>query len=79
VSIDDRIKAVMSNVFGIPVDHIDDQASPDTLEAWDSLNAMNLSVSLEEEFNVMFTSEELSEMSNFKLIRLVLLEKGVEG
>jgi acyl carrier protein len=61
----------MSNVFGVSIEQVNDDASPHTLQTWDCMTTMNLSVSLEEEFNVMFTSEELSEMSKFKLIKLV--------
>ena len=74
-NISDRIKNVMSAVFGISNEEINDESSPDTIESWDSLKHMNLVVSLEEEFNVEFTDDNIIELINMKLIMAVLLEK----
>ncbi len=66
--VESRIKGVMSPVFGISEDEIEDTASPDTIETWDSLKHINLIVALEEEFNVEFSDEEIFDMMNYKLI-----------
>ena len=73
-NIDDRIKNVMSAVFEIPVEQIQDDSSPDTIDSWDSLKHMNMVVALEEEFNVQFTDDNIIELINLKLIMAVLLE-----
>lgn len=70
--IEDRIKDVMSAVFEIPADRINDESSPDSVESWDSLKHMNLVVSLEEEFETEFTDDEILEMMNFKLIKEII-------
>ena len=67
-SVEDRLKTVMSSVFGIPKKNIQDDASPDTIDSWDSLKHMNLIVSLEEEFDIKFDDNDIIEMINFKLI-----------
>ena len=64
----DRIINVMSSVFGVSIDNIDDNTSPDTLESWDSLKHMNLIIALEEEFLVDLSDEDIIEMINYKLI-----------
>ena len=64
----DRIINVMSSVFGVSIDDIDDNTSPDTLESWDSLKHMNLIIALEEEFLVKLNDEDIIEMINYKLI-----------
>ena len=74
-NISDRIKNVMSAVFGISNEEINVESSPDTIESWDSLKHMNLVVALEEEFNVEFTDDNIIELINMKLIMAVLLEK----
>jgi len=73
--IEERIKNVMSAVFEIAVDKFDEDSSPDNIESWGSLNHMKLIVSLEEEFNVQFTDDDITELINMKLIIAVLLEK----
>ena len=70
-----RIKNVMSAVFEIPVNKIKENASPDTIESWDSLKHMNLVIALEEEFEIEFINDEINEMMNFALIKSVLMEK----
>ena len=64
----DRIINVMSSVFSVSIDDIDDTTSPDTLESWDSVNHMNLIIALEEEFLVKLSDEDIIEMINYKLI-----------
>jgi len=73
--IEERIKNVMSAVLEIAVDKFDEDSSPDNIESWGSLNHMKLVVSLEEEFNVQFTDDDITELINMKLIIAVLLEK----
>ena len=71
----ERIKKVMSAVFEIPVEQIQDKSSPDTIESWDSLKHMNMVVALEEEFEVEFTDDEILEMMNYALIKSILMGK----
>ena len=73
----DRIKNVMSAVFEVSVDKINDNASPDTIESWDSLKHMNLIIALEEEFNVEFSDSETVELLSYKLISIILNDHGV--
>ena len=65
----------MSAVFEISTGEINDESSPDTIESWDSLKHMNMVVALEEEFKVKFTDDNIAELINMKLIRVVLLER----
>jgi acyl carrier protein len=74
-NIDKRVKNVMATVFGIPVIQIMTNSSPDTIESWDSLKHMNLVVALEEEFEIEFSDDEITEMMNFALIKSVLMGK----
>ena len=70
-----RIKNVMSAVFEIPVNKIKGNASPDTIESWDSLKHMNLVIALEEEFEIEFINDEINEMMNFAQVKSVLMGK----
>lgn len=72
---ENRIKKVMSAVFDLPVEEINNESSPDTIESWDSLKHMNLVVALEEEFNIEFDDVEITEMMNFKLIQEIIAQK----
>lgn len=72
---EDRIKKVMSAVFEVPVEEINDKSSPDTIESWDSLKHMNLVLALEEEFDVYFNDEEIVEIMNYSLIKIILSKR----
>jgi len=72
---ENRIKKVMSIVFNIPVEEINDKSSPDTIVSWDSLKHMNLVVALEEEFDIYFEDKEISEILNYSLIKIITSKK----
>lgn len=71
----DKVKKIIASVFNLEVDSINDDASPDNILNWDSLNHMNLIVSLEEEFKIRFTDEDISEMLNLELILYTIQQK----
>ena len=77
MSLDERARRVLAEVFDIPEASIDGQTSPDNVEKWDSLKHMMLVLALEEEFNVHFSDTETIELLNFDLIKLTLNDKGV--
>jgi acyl carrier protein len=72
---DNQIKNVMSAVFEIPIDEIDQDSSPDNVGSWDSLKHMNLVVALEEEFNIEFIDDEIVKMMSLSQIKSIVLEK----
>jgi len=65
----------MASVFEMDPENIKDDASPETIENWDSLKHMNLIVALEEEFQIEFEDEEILDMVNYKIIAVTLQEK----
>ena len=67
----------MAAVLEVPVDEITDESSPDNIESWDSLKHMNLVVALEEEFNIRFDDDEIVEMMNYGLIKVILSKKSL--
>ena len=70
-----KVKNIIKTVFNLSLDEISDEASPDTVDTWDSLSHMNLITALEEEFNVEFEPDEILDMMNYKLILNVLSSK----
>jgi len=77
-NIEDRIKNVMSAVFEIPIQEINDQSSSDKIVSWDSLKHMNLVIALEEEFEMEFSESEIPEITNYKAIKEVILSYYIE-
>ena len=72
---ENRIKKIMSNVFNINVDSINNESSPDNIENWDSLKHMNLIIALEEDFDIEFDDNDIENLLNFQLINLTIQER----
>tara|TARA_B100001123_G_C15194173_1_gene980659 strand:- start:248 stop:484 length:237 start_codon:yes stop_codon:yes gene_type:complete len=73
--IEEKLKKIFSEVFNIKVSEINDMSSSDNVEEWNSLKHIYLVIALEEAFKISFTSDEMVEMLNFKLIKIILKEK----
>jgi acyl carrier protein len=72
-----RIEKAFSEVLGVPIEKIDDNTSPDNTPQWDSLQAMNLVVAIEETFGVRLSTKEIVSMNSVGLVRKVLRAKGI--
>ena len=70
-----RIKEVMSGVFDIDIETINEESSQDSIEQWDSMKHLDVIVALEEEFGVDIPIEEVGNMTNFKYIKLIIEEQ----
>jgi len=77
MNLEEKVLKIVSNVMEIPVGQLDVQSSSDTVENWDSLRQMNLTLALEEEFKVSFTDEEIINMQNVEKIIKTLNVKNV--
>ena len=73
-----KLKEVLARVLNVEISAITDDASPDTIESWDSLRHMNLVLAIEEEFGVELTDEQVVDILSYQLIKIVLKEHGVE-
>jgi len=70
----ERILKVMSLVFEVPIEMLNEESSSDTIGSWDSLKHLNLILALEEEFDIVIPDEEVGNLMNFKLIQIVVKE-----
>jgi len=75
---EEKLKNVLSDIFKIEVQSINDDTSEDNVEKWDSLTHLNLVLALEDAFDISFSEEQTVEILNYSLIKLVLQEHGVE-
>lgn len=73
----DELRLLLADVFQVPPDCLDDETSPQTMPAWDSLATVNLVTALEQHFECTFSLEELVQLGSVGAIRRLLLEKGI--
>jgi acyl carrier protein len=72
---EEKLIKIFCNIFNVNENEISNKSSPENLENWDSLTHMDLVVSVEEEFEIRLTSDEIIEMKNFKMIKEILASK----
>ena len=63
---------IISKILDIPIDNINDDSSPDTIEAWDSLTHLNLIMAIEFEFKIKLSPEDSMDMLSVRLIKIIL-------
>ena len=62
----------------MPVDDITPNSSPETIDAWDSMGALTLTLELEQEFNVFLSPEQSEKMKDVQAIAVGLSAMGIE-
>lgn len=74
----DRLINLFSEVLNVPPEELTEESSPENVETWDSLAAMNLVMAMEEAFSVRLTTREIMKMASIGLARETLEGKGVD-
>jgi acyl carrier protein len=73
IKVENKIKNIMSNIFKVNINEINDESSPQNINRWDSLRHISLILALEEEFKIKFSQDEISTMVNYKIIYFTIM------
>lgn len=76
---DQQLTILMAELFRMQESEITDTLTMKDTEIWDSLKHMELIVSIEEEFNVQLTADEIVNMLNVKEIKQILEKRGIQN
>ena len=74
-----KIAEVMAVVFNIPIAELPGNCSYGVFDRWDSITHMNLIVALEDEFNIIFSDDEVIDLLDIDLICEVIKTKANDG
>ena len=74
----DQLTAVFRDIFEKPELKLYPSMSARDVDNWDSFNHINLVASVEIEFSVSFTTEEIGELQNVGGLVVLLQSKGVD-
>jgi len=74
---ENKLKQVITDVFGIEIETIGENTSVDTVQEWDSLKHLNLVLALESEFDISLTEEQTVQILSYPLIKAILEEHGI--
>ena len=72
-----RLKIILSKVLDIEENTITDSTSPETVDSWDSFNALMMVSELENNFKVKFTMDEVINIKCVKDIINTLNKYGI--
>jgi acyl carrier protein len=64
----EKVYQIISQLMETPVASISENSSGKDIVKWDSLKHMDLMMTLEEEFGIQFTDEEIVELDDVKSI-----------
>ena len=71
----DELRALLAELFRLPIESVPENASPDNIRGWDSLAHLQLISILEKRFQMRFALRELQMMDSLERIEAVLLKK----
>lgn len=71
----ERVRTMCADVFQVAPATINADSSPENLEAWDSVQHLNLVLALEQEFGVPFDPEDIDEMKTVGAISALVERK----
>jgi acyl carrier protein len=74
----ERLHALVAEIVRIPEKSIDGALDMAATSAWDSLTHMELIASIEDEFSVVLTADEIVDMTSIDRIKSVLRRKSVD-
>ena len=73
----DRLRECFSSTLGIPLERVTDNLAYNSLKEWDSVAHMALIADLENQFDVMFDTDDILGMSTVSKAREILARLGV--
>jgi len=78
-AVDERVRTIVATLFNVPVEDIGPQSSPETIENWDSMGHLMLTLELEQQFGVQIPPEDVEKMTSVAAIEETLSRCGVAG
>ena len=64
----DQVRDIFADVMEVPPDQVAMDATPDTIESWDSLRLLNLVLACEEAFAINLDPHEVEAMTSVRSI-----------
>jgi acyl carrier protein len=70
-----EVRVIAADVFAVDAKTLSAGSSPEQVEAWDSVQHLNLVLALEEKYGIQFEPEEMEGMNNLGRIAALLGSK----
>ena len=74
----DRYKNAFTSVFNVNESELDENFQAENVKKWDSITHLSLCTAIEDEFDIMFDSEDMLELRSFEKGKEILAKYEVE-
>jgi len=71
-----KLNEILSRVFDLNEDKINDNISKENTEEWDSFNHLLLISEIEKSLGINFSISEVEEIKDYKILKQLIKEKG---
>jgi acyl carrier protein len=71
----ERVRGIAADILQVKSSALSADSSPETVDAWDSVQSLNLVLALEESFGFQFSPEEMDRMKNIGQIAGIVESK----
>ncbi len=61
---EDKIKEILATILEIDQSDVNNDTNPDTVSTWDSLRHMKIVFSLEDEYDVQFSDDQIIQLTD---------------
>ena len=78
MDIETRVKTIISEIFDLGLDEVNENLNQESTSNWDSLGVITLATALEDEFKLRISENELMELTSYSAIMNLLHEHGLE-
>lgn len=68
----EKLNQILSDNFKLSIEETSNNYGMKDINNWDSLSHMNLIVTIEDEFKIQLTGDEIAEMTTFDKIREIV-------
>jgi len=75
----DKVAQIIGRIFAVDETTITDDSSPETIDAWDSVEHLALLGEIEKAYHIRFTISDIVTLYRVKDIRACLKKYGVKG
>lgn len=64
----DQVRDIFSDVMDVTPDQVVPEATPDTIDTWDSLRLLNLVLACEDAFSICIDPEEVERLTSVRAV-----------
>jgi acyl carrier protein len=68
VDVIDRVKEIVADIINVPVTRLTEDSGHENAEGWDSMAQIKIIMTVESEFDALFTPEEVQDLNTVRKI-----------